>query len=99
MSNDDRAKKKLSAAVTVTGAVLCLTTAGVTGNRAAHASLNDATSTRRPLSQRVEEMREKVRAALSLSNSSGPAWKIQNIVQFFNFLNCAKTPTDPRCRR
>lgn len=101
MSDDDQARKKLRAAVTMTGAVLWLTSTGVTANGTAHASLNDATplQTRKPLSRRVEEMREKVRAALPQSDKGSATGEVRNVVQFFNFLNCQKNPNDSRCKR
>lgn len=109
MHHDDPSKNKLCAAVTITGAVLWLTSPAVTANASApdRISLFGGTSsigandprqlqTVKPLSQRVEEIREKVRAVFDEGNATD---QIQNIVQFYNFLNCARNPTDRRCRR
>ena len=99
MGGDFRARNKLRAAVTATGAALWLTSTGVVTRDTANASYDDATllETRKSLSQRVEEMREKVRAALPRSDKGSATGKIRNIVQFFNFLNCQKNPNDKRC--
>jgi hypothetical protein len=101
MSGDYRARNKLLAAVTASGAVLWLTSTGATTNDTGSGSFNDATplQTRKPLSQRVEEMREKVRAALPQSDKGSATCEIRNIVQFFNFLNCQKNRNDKRCKQ
>ena len=99
MSDDDRASaRKLRAAITVTGAVLWLTSTGLIAHGATYAS-DTPLQTRKSLSQRVEELREKVRAALPQSDQGSATGGIRNIVQFFNFLNCQRNPTDRRCAR
>lgn len=92
MDNGERVARKLLAAVTVTGAALWLTNTGATAR--------DAPTTGpicKPLSLRVEELREKVRASSPLFDGGAATGKVQNIVQFFNFLNCERRP-DGSCK-
>lgn len=106
MHHDD-SSKKLCAAITMTGAVLWLTSTAITANAGATDQISLSADTARvganhlaqpqtgnPLSQRVEEIREKVRAAIDKGNGTD---EVQNIVQFFNFLNCNRTPKPRGC--
>lgn len=65
----------------------------------AHASHDEASHppTRKPLSLRVQELQEKVRASSPLLDEAGTAGQLRNIVQFFNFMNCQRKP-DGSCR-
>jgi hypothetical protein len=103
----DGSSKKLCAAVTVTGAVLWLTSTAIAAKPSVPDQISLLADTARvgengsarlqsnkPLPQRVEEIREKVRAVLD--RGSAPE-EVQNIVQFFNFLNCNKNPKPKGC--
>ena len=80
-------KRKLLAAVTASGAVLCLSVS------ADSSVYSPATQSINPfpelLSLRVEQLREKLRST-SPSDDGAANDKIDNIVQFFNFYNCMR---------
>ena len=77
-------KSKLLAAVTASGAILCLTVSAD--------SRDEPTDRASTLSLRVEQLREKLRSSsfssFSDSDDDIAKEKIENIVQFFNFFNC-----------
>lgn len=86
-------KQRLLAAVTASGALLCLSVSADGGVSPA------ATGTTNPfpelLSLRVEQLREKLRSispGADDATSVSRATKIDNIVQFFNFYNCMRPP-------
>jgi hypothetical protein len=88
-----KSKQKLLAAVTASGALLCLTVAA-DGNAPPAAS---GTPNRFPelLSLRVEQLKEKLREVspgFDDETNISRATKIDNIVQFFNFYNCMRPP-------
>jgi hypothetical protein len=72
---------RLLAAITASGALLCLNLAAdARGTDTERATDEPETA---PLALRVEQLKEKLR-------SGAPREKLENIVQFFNFLNCSK---------
>jgi hypothetical protein len=82
-----KSKRKLLAAVTASGAVLCLSiSADSTVYPVGAESTNPFPEL---LSLRVEQLKEKLRV---ISPVAGGATrdKIDNIVQFFNFYNCMR---------
>lgn len=86
-------KQRLLAAVTASGALLCLCVSA-DGNAPAA-----VTGTTNPfpelLSLRVEQLREKLRSiSPGVDDATGTSrvLKIDNIVQFFNFNNCMRGP-------
>jgi hypothetical protein len=80
-------KRKLLAAVTASGAVLCLSvSADSSVYSPAIESINPFPEL---LSLRVEQLREKLRST-SPSDDGATNGKIDNIVQFFNFYNCLR---------
>ena len=91
MDDGECAARKLLAAVTVTGAALWLTSTGAT---ARNSPMTEPFC--KPLSLRVQELQEKVRASSPLLDEGAATGKVQNIVQFFNFLNC-KRRSDGSC--
>jgi hypothetical protein len=84
-----KSKRRLLTAITASGAVLCLS---VSADSRVH---RDAAESTNPfpelLSLRVERLREKLRAT-SPDVHNATSGKIDNIVQFFNFNNCARPP-------
>ena len=84
-----RRKRQLVAGVTVTGAVLCLT---LSAGANTSAPQNDLTlEAHKPLAARVEDLREKLNAGLpQFKKKPGQNRAIENIVQFFKFLNCSR---------
>jgi hypothetical protein len=83
-------KRKLLAAVTATGAVLCLSVSADS-----HVYPGGAESTNpfpELLSLRVEQLREKLRS-IAPGDNAVTNGKIDNIVQFFNFYNCMRPPS------
>jgi len=82
-----KSRRKLLAAVTASGAVLCLSVS------ADSSVYRDAAEPTKPppelLSLRVEHLREKLRAT-SPGDHDATSGKINNIVQFFNFNNCMR---------
>jgi hypothetical protein len=86
-----KSKRKLLAAVTASGAVLCLS---VSADSSVYPVGAEATNPfPELLSLRVEQLKEKLRF---ISPADGGAAngeidnKIDNIVQFFNFYNCMR---------
>ena len=76
-----KSKRKLLAAVTASGAVLCLS---VSADSSVYpVGTEPANPFPELLSLRVEQLKEKLRVI-------SPADKIDNIVQFFNFHNCMR---------
>jgi hypothetical protein len=91
-------KQKLLAAVTASGALLCLTVSA-DGN-APPAVTGTADRFPELLSLRVEQLREKLRSispGADGATSTSRATKIDNIVQFFNFYNCMRPPFWRNC--
>jgi hypothetical protein len=82
-----KSKRKLLAAVTASGAVLCLS---FSADGSVYPPGAESTN-RFPelLSLRVEQLREKLRF-ISPSDNDETNGKIDNIVQFFNFYNCMR---------
>jgi hypothetical protein len=82
-----KSRRRLLAAVTASGAVLCLSVS------ADGSVYRDAAESTNPfpeqLSLRVERLREKLRAT-SPGGHDVTSGKIDNIVQFFNFNNCMR---------
>jgi hypothetical protein len=81
-----RHKGRLVAAVTASGAILCLTLSA--SGRSVDGQSNPNLSREKPLSLRVEDLREKLRAGFPALGREPGQQKIDNVVQFFNFLNC-----------
>jgi hypothetical protein len=80
-------KRKLLAAVTASGAVLCLS---VSADSSAYPVGTESTNPfPELLSLRVEQLKEKLRV-ISPGDSGAAHGKIDNIVQFFNFYNCMR---------
>jgi hypothetical protein len=89
-----KSKRRLLTAITASGAVLCLSVS------ADSSIYRDAAESTNPfpelLSLRVERLREKLRAT-SPGDHGATSSKIDNIVQFFNFNNCARPPSWRNC--
>jgi hypothetical protein len=80
-------KNRLRAAITASGVLVCLNLAAdghVSGNQA-----DVAASEVKPLPLRVEELRAKFEAASTAlqTGGGGSSTRVNNIVQFFNFMN------------
>ena len=107
MGNRSRRHRRLLAAVTLTGTSLWLTTAALSAVPGT-AEVRDLSPAKRgnslssepnkPLSQRVEELRTKLRDAASPAGTKAKE-PLRNIVQFFNFLNCVRDPKTKKCRK
>jgi hypothetical protein len=84
-----KSHRKLLAAITASGAVLCLS---VSADSSTSLGNNDAPNPfPELLSLRVEQLREKLRLVSPIDNSlNATGKKIDNIVQFFNFYNCMR---------
>jgi hypothetical protein len=83
-----KSKRRLLAAVTASGAVLCLS---VSSDSYAHVPAIEPSANPYPelLSLRVEQLKEKLRT-ISPNPEGTTNGKIKNIVQFFNFYNCMR---------
>jgi hypothetical protein len=82
-----KSKRKLLAAVTASGAVLCLS---VSADSSVYPVGTEPTNPfPELLSLRVEQLKEKLRV-ISPADNGSPGGKIDNIVQFFNFHNCMR---------
>jgi hypothetical protein len=82
-----KAKRKLLAAVTASGAVLCLSVSA--DGRVSPPGADSTNPFPELLSLRVEKLREKLRD-ISPGVEGATHLKIDNIVQFFNFNNCMR---------
>jgi hypothetical protein len=80
-------KHKLLAAVTASGAVLCLSVSA--DSNAYSVGAESTNPSPELLSLRVEQLKEKLRV-ISPGDSGEAQGKIDNIVQFFNFYNCMR---------
>ena len=78
-----RSKPKLLAAITASGAVLCLSVPAE-GHRANNQGELAIESESRPLSMRVEQLQEKLRSSSPAFGEPSAEGRIDNIVQFFN---------------
>jgi hypothetical protein len=82
-----KSKRKLLAAVTASGAVLCLS---VSADSSVYSVGAESTNPfPELLSLRVEHLKEKLRV-ISPADNGATNGKIDNIVQFFNFYNCMR---------
>jgi hypothetical protein len=84
-----RSTPKLLAAITASGAILCLSVA-TDGHEASNQSELTFENERNPLSARVERLREKLRSSSPVLEEGSVQGQIGNIVQFFNFFNCSR---------
>jgi hypothetical protein len=84
-----RSTPKLLAAITASGAILCLSVAA-DGHEASNQSELTFENERNPLSARVERLREKLRSSSPVLEEGSAQGQIGNIVQFFNFFNCSR---------
>jgi hypothetical protein len=82
-----KSKHKLLAAVTASGAVLCLSVSADSSTYPVGAESTNPFP--ELLSLRVEQLKEKLRV-ISPGDSGVAHGKIDNIVQFFNFYNCMR---------
>jgi hypothetical protein len=78
---------KLLAAITASGAVLCLNIPAQ-AHLSSHQDEPSIESESRPLSLQVEQLQEKLRSSAPDPGEESGASRIKNIVQFFNFFNC-----------
>jgi hypothetical protein len=81
-------RHRLVAGATASGAVLWLTLSA-NGHSLEQQSVS-VPSEERILPQRVDDLRKKLRAELPELGSGKGSGAVQNIVQFFNFLNCSR---------
>jgi hypothetical protein len=88
LGNAMKAKQRLLAAVTASGAVLCLS---ISADGYARAPAIEPSTNPYPelLSLRVEQLKEKLRT-ISPNQEGMANGEIKNIVQFFNFNNCMR---------
>jgi hypothetical protein len=83
------ASKRLLAAITTSGAILSLSFSADAdqGIRTLRTNANDTP----PLSLRVEQLRARLLAASPSTQDGTSAGRIDHLVQFFNFFNCARS--------
>ena len=79
---------RLLAAITASGALLCLNITADARGPDAGRTLGEPETV--PLSLRVEQLKEKLRSSAPALEPGASGEQIENIVQFFNFLNCSK---------
>jgi hypothetical protein len=82
-----KSKHKLLAAVTASGAVLCLSVS-VDSHGAPQQNLAGRASSTEFLSLNVEQLKNKLRSSSPEFHKDHTGGRIDNIVQFFNFFNC-----------
>ena len=77
---------RLLAAISASGALLCLNLAADARNPDASQTIGESETT--PLALRVEQLKGKLRSSIPALTPGSSKERIDNVVQFFNFFNC-----------